>query len=102
MNFQVCLSWISCITPKTTLYRVKVGRPKDYLKKFFNLIYKNRLNNRKKPEKLFQLKLGKNNAKHLLSRLGYMNRHIRNEYKPHENPLIYCFMILRDIWSIFL
>ena len=99
MNFQVCLSLISCITPKTTVCRVKVGRPKNYLKQFFNLIYKNRLNNIKKTEELFQLKLGKNNTKHLLSRLGYMNRYIHNDYKPHENPLycfilLYCFMIL--------
>ena len=94
INFQVCLGWISCIAPKASVCSVKVGRSNDCLKRFFNLIYKNRINNIKQTETLFQLKLGKNNKKHLLSRLGDMNRYIHNECKNHENPLIYCFMIL--------
>ena len=102
INFQVWLSWISCIAPKASVCRVKVGRSNDCLKRFFNLIYKNRINNIKQIEVLFQLKLGKNNKKHLLSRLGDMNRYIHNECKTHQNRLIYCFMILWDIWSIFL
>ena len=70
---------------------MKVGRSKDSLKQFINLIYMNRLKNIKEPE---TLNCGKKNTKHLLSRLGDMNRYIHNEYKPHENSLIYCFMIL--------
>ena len=34
INFQVCLSWTSCITPKASVCRVKVGRSNNCLKRF--------------------------------------------------------------------